>query len=238
MERLTGQIFCQLQYLILYLTSTKYLTRFLAGLISIALTGQTLVTIFFVGQMGITKKTESLWTIRAGWTVTIVATGCCIILNKNTPTPGVIFMFFAAGIGHGLLIRGYNEYFTRATLQKHQEEEQEAHGTTASSPIMIYSALRAWGMCFAVPVAGTILLTQLILQMKKSGLDTSNEYLIRLNEVLLSEGARDELEIVDDTGFRLIWQIVTVFAGIGGILSIFIKSQDHEQKNRLQYSRY
>lgn len=225
MERLTGQIFCQLQYFVLYLTSTKYLTRFLASLISIALTGQALVTIFIVGQMGMTKKIEPSWIIRAGWTVTTIATGCCIILNKHTSVPGVIFMFFAAGIGHGLLIPGYTAYFTRATLQKNEDEEREANGATAAPPIMVYSILRTWGMCFAVPIAGTILLTQLILQMKKSGLDTSNEYLVRLNEILLSGGARDELEIVDDTGFRLIWQILTVLAGLGGILSIFVKSR-------------
>lgn len=78
-------------------------------------------------------------------------------------------------------------------------------------------------MCIAVPVIGTILLSQLIRQMKKNGLDTSNEFYIRLNEILLSEGGRDELEILDGVGFRLVWEIVTALAGVGGILSLFIK---------------
>lgn len=195
----------------------------MAGLLSIALTGQTLATIIIIGWIRTKRKIEPVWIIRVGWTLTVVVTGCFIVLSKDTPLPGVIVMLLSAGLAHGLLIPGYSAYFTRATLQKQQNEDQDMDGTAATPPIMLYSTLRAWGMCFAVPIAGTIMLSQLILQMKRKGLDTSNEELIRMNEVLLSEAARDELEIIDRTGFRMIWQVVTMVAGLGGILSIFVK---------------
>lgn len=195
----------------------------MAGIISLAITGQALFTIFLIGQTRLTKKIPPAWMIRTGWATTLLATGCFIMLNKHTSTPGVIFMFFAAGIGHGLLIPGYNTFFTHGKLQKQQEEAREVDGSISALPIMMYPFLRTWGMCVAVPVVGTILLSQLIRQMKKLGLDTSNEFLIRLNEVFLSEESRDELEILDETGFRLVWQVVTGIAGLGGIVSLFIK---------------
>ncbi|OJJ81705.1 uncharacterized protein ASPGLDRAFT_50251 [Aspergillus glaucus CBS 516.65] len=216
-------IFCQLQYFVLYMTSVKYFSRSLAGIVSVVLTGQTLITIVLVCQAGILRKLQSHWTIRIGWAITLTSTGCFIILHKRTPMPGVIFMFFAAGTGHGFLISGYNAFFTEKGLQRQQEENRESDVSTTSLPILMYPLLRTWGMCVAVPVIGTILLGQLIRQMKKNGLDTSNEFYIRLNEILLSEGGRDELEILDGVGFRLVWEVVTALAGVGGVLSVFIK---------------
>ena len=197
----------------------------MAGLISLALTGQALATIVIIGRIRKMRKIEPVWIIRVGWTLTVVVTGCCIVLNKDTPLPGVILLLISAGLARGLLIPGYSAYSTRATLQKQQNEEQEMNSTAGTAPIMLYSTLRAWGMCVAVPIAGTIMLSQLILQMKRKGLDTSNEELIRMNEVLLSEAAKDELEIIDRTGFRMVWQVVTMVAGLGGILSIFVKTR-------------
>lgn len=217
------QVFCQLQFLVLYLTSTKYFTRFMAGVISIALTGQTLATIIIIDRVRRKSKFEPVWIVRAGWTLIVIVTGCSIMLDKETPLPGVIVLLLCAGLAHGLLIPGYSAYFTRATLQKQQAEEQDMGSTAGTAPILLYSTLRAWGMCCAVPIAGTIMLSQLILQMKRKGLDTSTEELIRLNEVLLSDAARDELEIIDRTGFRMVWQVVTMVAGLGGILSIFVR---------------
>lgn len=212
-------------YLILYLTSAKYLSRSVAGLSAIAITGQALIIIFLMGQARFLRRLQSPWIIRAGWAITIVATGCLIILNKRSPTAVVIIIFFAAGTGHGLLIPGYHTYFTKEGIQKQQNESDHDEGDVSvfATPIVMYSFLRIMGMCIAVPVAGTILLGQLILQMKKQGLNTSNEYFIRLNEALLSEGQKDELEILDGTGFRLLWQVITGVAGLGGLLSLFIK---------------
>lgn len=217
------QIFCQLQYLVLYMTSVKYFSRSLAGTLSVALTGQTLVTVVLVGQAGILRKLQPQWNIRLGWAISIITTGCFIILHKRTPMPGVIFMLFAAGTGHGFLISGYSVFFTEKGRQSQQEDGRGADASTSSLPILMYPLLRTLGMCVAVPVVGAVLLGQLISQMKKNGLDTSNEFYIRLNEILLSEGGRDELEILDGVGFRLVWVVVTVLAGMGGILSLFIK---------------
>jgi len=205
------------------MTSVKYLSRSLAGIVSVVLTGQTLLAIVLVSQAGILKKLPLHWTIRTGWAITLISTGCFIILHKRTPMPGVIFMLFAAGTGHGFLISGYNAFFTEKGLQRPQEEDRDPNVSTTSLPVLMYPLLRTWGMCVAVPVVGTILLGQLIRQMKKNGLDTSNEFYIRLNEILLSEGGRDELEILDGVGFRLVWEVVTALAALGGILSLFIK---------------
>ena len=144
------------------------------------------------------------------------------MLNKRTPTLIVIIMFSVAGTGHGLLIPGYHTYFTKEGT-RNESDHEEGDISVFATPVVMYSFLRTMGMCIAVPVAGTILLGQLILQMKKQGLNTSNEYFIRLNEALLSEGQKDELEILDGTGFRLLWQVITGVAGLGGLLSLFIK---------------
>lgn len=205
------------------MTSVKYFSRSLAGIVSVVLTGQTLITIVVVCQAGILRKLQSHWIIRIGWAITLISTGCFIILHKRTPMPGVVFMFFAAGTAHGFLVSGYNAFFTERGLQRQQDEDQGSDLSTTSLPILMYPLLRTWGMCVAVPVIGAILLGQLIRQMEKNGLDTSNEFYIRLNEILLSEGGRDELEILDGVGFRLVWEVVTALAGVGGILSLFIK---------------
>ena len=213
-----------MHYLVLYLTSAKYLSRSVAGISAVAITGQALIIIFLMGQTRFLRRLQSTWIICIGWAITIVATGCLIMLSKRTPTPVVIVMFFAAGTGHGLLIPGYHNYFTKEWIKKQRtEDENEGDVSVFATPIVMYSFLRTMGMCLAVPVAGTILLGQLILQMKQKGLNTSNEYFIRLNEALLSEGQKDELEILDGTGFRLLWQVITGIAGLGGLLSLFIK---------------
>ncbi|OJJ50792.1 hypothetical protein ASPZODRAFT_30537, partial [Penicilliopsis zonata CBS 506.65] len=208
-------IFTKLQYLALYLLSVGYMTPTFAGLSLLAITAVIFPTAAMEGTLT-AKSRRFHWSLWAGWMMTILSTGCFILLSASIPTGGWVIMFIVAGMGHGLLISGYN-----ICLHAWTNEEESHHA------MKMYSLLRTLGMCVAVPVAGCILLNQVVHHITQLGLqagvvNTANGYIILLSEVELSKAERAALDAAYTASFRFLWQVMSGVAALGGLSSFFI----------------
>ncbi|KAL4778600.1 major facilitator superfamily domain-containing protein [Aspergillus varians] len=163
-----------LQNLSMYIFLVKRLSSLLTGVSIIIITAPSLLTLLLMAKLGIGRYPfRPRWIIRAGWMLNLLASGCFILLNATTPTPGWVFIFFATGVSHALLISGYNTCSHTESPPRKREEldiRQPKRGGRGNSPafaILMYSILRTWGMCIAVPVGGTIVLTQMAQQIDR-----------------------------------------------------------------------
>ncbi|KAL2840784.1 major facilitator superfamily domain-containing protein [Aspergillus pseudoustus] len=218
-----------LQNLSMYIFLVKYFSSPLTGVSMLAVTGPAFLILLLLSKMHQGRYSfRTRWIIRAGWMLSLLATGCFILLNPDTPTPGWVFIFFATGLSHVLLAFGYHACSHTESLTRKREEQAERQGTRegrGSSPafaILMYSILRTWGMCIAVPVGGTIVLTQIAQEIDRSSADSSSP-LARQNEILLSPDNREELGRLFLGGFRVVWRFFLGVSALGGISSLMIR---------------
>ncbi|KAL4913301.1 major facilitator superfamily domain-containing protein [Aspergillus aurantiobrunneus] len=218
-----------LQNLSMYIFLVKHFSSSLTGISIIAITAPTLLTLVLTAKLGFGKfPFRSRWIIRAGWILNLLASGCFILLNANTPTLGWVFIFFAAGISHALLISGYNPC-SHVELPAIKREEQDTRHSTregrGSSPafaILMYSVLRTWGMCIAVPVGGTIVLTQMAQEIDRSTTESLGP-LAWQDGITLSADNREELGQLFLGSFRVLWRFFMGVSALGGLSSLLIR---------------
>jgi hypothetical protein len=158
------------------------------------------------------------WIISGGW-VLIILSGACSILLDSTPAVGWVFLLFTAGLGHGLLLSSYN-----VRVQNVPRDEDPSLSTL---PTTISHYMRAMGMAFAVPVGGVVLLNMLSHELTGIGLDrnlvnTLNGYLILMGQVRMSSEHREAVKLASVAAFRVVWEVLTGVAFVGGLSSIFL----------------
>ncbi len=213
----------------MYVFLVKKSSTPLTGLGIIAITAPALPILFFTAKMwGGRYPFRPRWIIRAGWVLNLLSSGCFMLLNPNTPTPGWVFILCATGVSHALLISGHNicsnpESPTRK--RKEKDSRKPTLGVRSSSPafaIVMYSVLRTWGMCIAIPVGGCIVLTQMVQELHQNPTEFS-ESLAWQDEIRLSQDNREELGHVFLCGFRLIWRFFMGVSTVGGLSSLLIR---------------
>ncbi|KAL5343025.1 major facilitator superfamily domain-containing protein [Aspergillus crustosus] len=223
-------IFWHLQNLSMYILLVKQFSSPLTGLSIIALTAPSLPILLLIAKLGSGRHSfPSRWMIRAGWVLNLLASGCFILLNANTPTAGWIFIFFAAGVSHALLVSGYNTCANTesspARKCEGQDERQLKLRGRSSSPafaVLMYSVLRTWGMCIAVPVGGTIVLTQMA-QGIEGGSGESSGLSDWQDGVMLSEQNREGIGGLFLGGFHVLWRFLMGVSALGGLSSLFVR---------------
>ncbi|KAL4807870.1 major facilitator superfamily domain-containing protein [Aspergillus unguis] len=171
---------------------------------------------------------RSRWIIRAGWLLNILATGCFILLNADTPTPAWIFIFFVTGISHALLTSGYNtSLHTESPARKRQgqdprqqgsQAEEESRSCSTAFAVLMSSVLRSWGMCIAVPVGGSIVLTQMA-----QDIDAGAPGFSWKNGITLLSGNRQDLGRLFIESFRVMWRFVMGVSALGGLSSMLVR---------------
>jgi hypothetical protein len=86
----------------------------------------------------------------------------------------------------------------------------------------MYSILRTWGMCIAVPVGGTIVLTQMA-----QGIDGGSGESSRLSSwqdgVILSQENREHMGGLFLGGFQVLWRFLMGVSVLGGLSSLLIR---------------
>jgi hypothetical protein len=132
---------------------------------------------------------------------------------------GWVFLLFTAGLGHGLLLSSYN-----VRVQNVPRDEEPSLSTL---PTTISHYMRAMGMAFAVPVGGVVLLNMFRHELIGIGLDrnlvnTANGYLILMNQVQMSSGHRKAVTLASVAAFRVVWEVLTGVAFVGGVSSVFL----------------
>ncbi|KAJ5832820.1 hypothetical protein N7474_001131 [Penicillium riverlandense] len=212
-------VFCQLQYFALYFMSTKYLTPTVSGITLLAITGLAMAPAAVVGIILAHEMRFLHWIISSGWMLTLLAAGCAILLNSTTPTVGWVFLFFSAGLGHGLLLASYNIRIWNAP--------KDEAASWPTKPTTMALLIRGWGMATAVPVGGVVFLTFLATELDNIGLqrdliNTAHGYLILMNDVQMDPGQRETIKAATAVAFRVVWELLAGVAALGGISSVFL----------------
>ncbi|KAJ5689928.1 hypothetical protein N7462_004320 [Penicillium macrosclerotiorum] len=212
-------VFCQMQYFTFYFISAKYFSTTISGLALLALTGLALTPAAVVGVVLARESQCSRWIISGGWVLTILASGCSVLLISTTPTVGWVFIFFSAGLGHGLLLSSYN-------IRIHSVPTDDGVSLPLK-PITMSNYMRAWGMAVAVPVGGVVFLNILGNQFQSLGLrrdliNTARGYVVLMDQVAMPDGQREAIQGASSMALRVVWEIITGVGAIGGISSIFL----------------
>lgn len=158
----------------------------------------------------------SKFIIPGGWILTTLTAGCSILFRPDTPTVGWVFLFFAAGLGHGLLLSSYN-------IQVHSLRKEEGD-TFSIQPNTVSVFMRTWGMAIAVPVGGVIFLNIFGQALSDASLDRDmiknvRGYLILMNGVEMSAHTRETAKYAATDGLQLVWEVLAGMSAIGGISS-------------------
>jgi hypothetical protein len=208
-----------LQFFTFYFMSTKYFSTSLSGVSLFAITGLAIIPAALVGIILARESQCSKWIISGGWFLMVLASGCSILLDSTTPTAGWVFLFFSAGLGHGLLLSSYN-------IRIHNIPKAE--GTTLSTnPVTISNFMHAWGMAFAIPVGGVVFLNRFGYELQSIGLNhdlinTARGYVILMDRVRMAEGQRAAVQDASALALQAVWEVITAVAAIGGISSVFL----------------
>ncbi|KAE8372388.1 major facilitator superfamily domain-containing protein [Aspergillus bertholletiae] len=202
----------------LYLLFVKSLDTTFIGLSLVALTGLAVPALMISGTTQFYRRPHiSAWVTRVGWLLTITATGCSLLLNASIPTPGWVIILLVAGLGSALLMTGYNLCIHVNTLRFYTGQGTRESAQVSATSILIYSILRTWGMCIAIPISGTVIFNYLSSQ----GLpDMSIGHTGRHSGTYATQENKDAFA----DALLVLWKGYTGIAALGGISSLFIWS--------------
>lgn len=191
----------------------------LAGVTLLALIGLAIGPVAIVGVVLAREQDCTQWIISGGWILTTLASGCSILLDNSTPTIAWVLLLFTAGLGHGLLLSGYNVRIKNIP--------KDGDGPLSTQPSTIAYYMRAWGWAFAVPVGGMVLLTSFGDGLTGIGLgrdlvNSSNGYLILAKNTGVINEAPDGISLISVAAFRVLWEVITGVTVLGGISSTFL----------------
>jgi hypothetical protein len=208
-----------MQYFSFFFLGTKYYSATVAGMSLLALTGLGLTPAAVVGIVLASQPQCSKYITSGGWSLTILASGCSILLDSTTPTAGWVFLCFAAGLGHGLLLASYN-------IEVHNMPRGKGN-SFATKPIFISNFMRAWGMAAAIPMGGVVFLNLLgdelqTLGLKRDLVNTANGYLLLMNQVQMSDEQRKAIQDASATALQIVWELITGISAVGGLSSVFL----------------
>lgn len=208
-----------MQYFSLYFLAIKYYSPTVAGLALLGLTGLALTPAAVVGIVLASDPQCSKYITSGGWALTMLVSGCSILLDRTTPTVGWVFLFFSAGLGHGLLLASYN-------IEVHNMPKGDGNSFT-TKPIVISNFMRAWGMAVAIPMGGAVFLNLFgdelhSLGLKRDLINTANGYLVLMNQVQMSDEQRQAIQDASATALQIVWELITGISAVGGLSSAFL----------------
>ncbi|CAG7919595.1 unnamed protein product [Penicillium olsonii] len=223
---LHGLVFLShVQFFALYFMSTLYMSATISGMALLSLVGLAIAPVAIVGMILAREMECTQWIISAGWTLTILASGCSILLNNVTPTIAWVLLLFTAGLGHGLLLSGYN-----VRVRNVPKDEDTP---LSSLPTTIAYYMRAWGWASAIPIGGAVLLNTLGVGLADVGLhpsliNSANGYLILMKDFGVTAQQQDAVSLASVAAFRSLWGVVTGFSILGGLSSAFLWRSSRE----------
>ncbi|PYH72928.1 MFS general substrate transporter [Aspergillus vadensis CBS 113365] len=206
-------LFCHLLNCALYLRQIQELSSAIEGLSLLTIISPALLALILTEKVRLLRGPNTFpWMVRIGWLCSVLATSFFIILDVSTPPQIWVFILLGAGIGHSLLISGYH----RGVHHIHQPSRDSEHYPASS--ILMYSLLRTWGMCIAVPVGGAIVLHRIV---RVEGAERSH-FDFQEDEASLSQQGRDQKEMLVG-GFHMLWRVMVGASALGGVSSLFVK---------------
>jgi MFS family permease len=169
----------------------------------------------------IAKTGRYRWAIWTGWFLTTLGSGLLVMLKPSSTTPEWIFLNLVGGLGSGMLFPAM-----AITVQAAATSADQAYASN------IFSFLRAFGQTLGVAIGGVVFQNQMRKKMLSFPLlaDMADEYsrdaagLVQIIKALPDGDIKDQLKESYTDALKYIWIVMTVFAGIALIASIFTKA--------------
>ncbi|PYH49603.1 MFS transporter [Aspergillus saccharolyticus JOP 1030-1] len=236
----------------MYLMLIQHLTPTLSGLSLLTLTAPSFPALLLISKWSFLQRPRTLrWIIRAGWAIGFVASCASITLDMHTPPQAWVFIFLATGISHALLVSGhhrclqhrpplYNPSGRWKCDSERTNSAEETQSEVSKAGMLLYSIVRTWGMCIAVPASGAIVLGQVVREMgDQRGVDLlglggngtdrdGSSMMMTLLLLMMGSGGEGEgggeMEALREMymdGLQALWRVMMGVMALGGLCSCF-----------------
>ncbi|KAL4770136.1 major facilitator superfamily domain-containing protein [Aspergillus nidulans var. acristatus] len=166
------------------------------------------------------------WGLWVGWALSILGLGLLTLLDRHTSTVAWIFLNIPSGLGLGFL--------TAAIVCTVQASATNKNLTVAVAMVVFF---RAFGQAVGIAVGGVIFQNRMRHELLKYSewRDTAEELsrnaaaLVTVIQGMHSEGeasGKNDLQMAYTDSLRIIWAFMAGVAGVGLILSLWVKKYD------------
>ncbi|KAL4749844.1 hypothetical protein BDW72DRAFT_194425 [Aspergillus terricola var. indicus] len=166
------------------------------------------------------------WGLWVGWALSILGLGLLTLLDRHTSTVAWIFLNIPSGLGLGFL--------TAAIVCTVQASATNKNLTVAVAMVVFF---RAFGQAVGIAVGGVIFQNRMRHELLKYSTwrDTADELsrdaaaLVTVIQRMHTEGeasGKNDLQKAYTDSLRIIWAFMAGVAGVGLILSLWVKKYD------------
>ncbi|KAL4734048.1 major facilitator superfamily domain-containing protein [Aspergillus similis] len=166
------------------------------------------------------------WGLWVGWALSILGIGLLTLLDRHTSTVAWIFLDIPSGLGLGFL--------TAAIVCTVQASATNKNLTVAVAMVVFF---RAFGQAVGIAVGGVIFQNRMRHELLKYSewRDTADELsrdaaaLVTVIQAMQTEGeasGKNDLQTAYTDSLRIIWAFMAGVAGVGLILSLWVKKYD------------
>ncbi|KAH9879394.1 hypothetical protein J1614_002834 [Plenodomus biglobosus] len=211
-----------LYYMPLYFEAVKGMGPILAGISMFPWTF-TVAPASVATGIAIAVTGRYLWANRLGWFLATLGFGILIMLKPETSTVSWVFLNLVGGLGTGILFPAM-----ALAVQASATAKDQAYAAN------MFSFFRAFGQTLGVAIGGVIFQNQMKTKMLTFPLlaDLADEYskdaagLIQIIKTMPAGEMKDQLKESYTDALKYIWIVMTVFAGIALLGSVFVKEFD------------
>ncbi|KAL3435969.1 major facilitator superfamily domain-containing protein [Aspergillus tetrazonus] len=166
------------------------------------------------------------WGLWVGWALSILGLGLLTLLDRHTSTVAWIFLNIPSGLGLGFL--------TAAIVCTVQASATNKNLTVAVAMVVFF---RAFGQAVGIAVGGVIFQNRMRHELLKysewkttaEGLSRDAAALVTVIQGMHSEeeaSGKNDLQMAYTDSLRIIWAFMAGIAGVGLILSLWVKKYD------------
>ncbi|POS87586.1 hypothetical protein EPUL_002520 [Erysiphe pulchra] len=219
-----------LYFLPLYYEGVKEYSLIVTGVAALPETGFVAPMAVIVGIVS-AKTGHYRWAVWSGWGLTTFGAGLLVLLKPETSVPSWILLNITISVGAGML-------FTAMGLAVQAAGEPEDAGHAAG----FYSFARVIGQSLGVAIGGVVFQNQIyhnLLQyplLAPNALAFSKEATIIVVIIKSMQKGPMKTQLIQaySDALSMIWVVMCAVAGIGLLLSIFVKGYTLEQEHKTQ----
>ncbi|KHJ36265.1 putative mfs multidrug transporter [Erysiphe necator] len=219
-----------LYFLPLYYEGVKEYSLIVTGVAALPETGFVAPMAVMVGIVS-AKTGHYRWAVWSGWGLTTFGAGLLVLLKPDTSVPSWILLNITVSIGAGML-------FTAMGLAVQAAGEPEDAGHAAG----FYSFARVIGQSLGVAVGGVVFQNQIYNNLMQYPLLAPNALAFSKEATIIvviiknmpKGPMKTQLVQAYSDALSMIWVVMCAVAGLGLLLSIFVKGYTLEQELKTQ----
>jgi hypothetical protein len=210
-------MFTELYYIPVYLKAVKGFSPSLAGTFMIPITAITLSTAAVVGIVT-SRYGHFRWAVWSGWALNIASAGCMMLMDVDIEARNYVLIFILAGLGHGLTVSA-----------THTAVQRLAGTPDVCDATIVASFLRTLGMCVSIPVVAAAFQNRLVSHLIKLNVPrefiasrVAEVFLLGPTNIAIPSSRVKTVRLAYARSFQNIALGLTILAGFGGLLSLFV----------------